>query len=92
MYLDDNAQDLLMDRVASTNMIRQVLSTPRGVEVCKRVGAGGTEIYILINHKNEEQKINIPWTAKEYISGATGSGEFKLQPYGVAVLTLIKQG
>ncbi len=92
MYLDDKAQDILIDRIASVNLVRQMLPTQRGVEVCKRIGTGGTEIYIIINHQNSEQKIYFPWTAREYISGTTGSGEFKLQPYGVAVLTLIKQG
>ena len=50
------------------NTIRQVLPTSKGVEVCKRTGPGGKEVYIVLNHTNVEQKIHFPWRAKLAIS------------------------
>lgn len=87
-YLDDAAQQAFLSRVLLMAGIRPELETPPGVEARKLVKAEGEqEIFVIINHTNAEQVINLPWPAREHLSGFTIKGEVRLAPYGVIVLT-----
>lgn len=88
-YLDENAQAKLLAYICKVKLVRPVMETPPGVEVCRRVRPDGEAVYILINHHAEAKIVEIPWEATEYLSGATGKGNLTLAPYGVAVLTEI---
>ena len=94
--LDEVSQYILMDRVALMGTAKTVLTFPKGMkipglEVCRRVTNDKKEIYILINHDNAEKKVPIPWPAKEHLTDSAGTGEFKIGPYGVAIMTQIKK-
>ena len=47
-YLDEDAQQALMDHIVSMAAIRAVMETPAGVEACIRVAPDGTRITILV--------------------------------------------
>lgn len=87
VYLDDKAQDALLERFLRTAGLNPPIQTPPGVEVCTRVTPENKNVYILINHLQEEKVINLPWAAQEYLTGQTVPAEIKLEPYGIAVLT-----
>jgi len=89
-YLDDNAQNKLLEHICKILRVKPVMETPRGVEACLRVQPDGQDIYILINHEISPKKVSIPWEAHEHLSGGTGSGELTLAPYGVAILTKVE--
>jgi beta-galactosidase len=89
--LDGPSQDAFMERVIQMSHLRSVMDTPSGVEVCKRSNRKGEEFYILINHDNFDKRIKIPWPAHERISGLQGEGEFRLAPFGIAVMTRVRQ-
>jgi beta-galactosidase len=86
-YLDDIAQNRMLEYICDINMIKPVLTTSRGVEVCQRTTPEGQQVYIVINHQPREVKILIPWAAREHLSGFSGKGQVTLEPYGVVVLT-----
>jgi len=86
-YLDEAAQSALMDLVLTASDIRAPMQVPQGVEICQRVSPAGEKIYILINHRNEPQKVTLPWKAHEHLSDITCQGELALPTYGVAILT-----
>jgi beta-galactosidase len=90
VYLDQSAQNKLLEHICKITRVKPILDTPRGVEVCQRIGLDGQNVYILINHEVSSKKVNIPWEAREHLSGGTGKGELTLAPYGVAVLTEVK--
>ncbi len=85
-YLDEDSQQLLLDRIAKAAGIRPVMETPVGVEVRKRINAKGEEIFIVINHKREERQVRLPWPGREHLTGQRVS-KLKLGAYGVAVIT-----
>jgi beta-galactosidase len=89
-YLDDGAQNKLLEHICKIMHIKPVMETPRGVEACQRVNPNGQDIYLLINHEVSPKKVSIPWEAHEHLSGSTGKGELTLAPYGVAILTKIE--
>jgi beta-galactosidase len=89
-YLDDKAQQAFMDRVAGQARINPVMSTPRGVEACKRVSAEGEDIVIVINHTTEERDVTLPWAAHEHVMGIALEGDVRMAPYGILVLTQTK--
>jgi hypothetical protein len=51
----------------------------------------GKDVYFLINHDNVEKKVPVPWPAKEHLTGSAGTGEFKIGPYGVAIMSPLKK-
>jgi hypothetical protein len=61
--------------------------TPSGVEARKRIGAGGKEILIVVNHERAEKLVRLPWPAREHLSSQPLIDEMRLTPFGVAVLT-----
>jgi hypothetical protein len=90
--LDDRSQSILMDRIALMGAAKTVMTFPKGIqipglEVCRRVSPDKKVVYIMINHDPVAKKVPIPWPAKEHLSGNAGSGEFRIEPYGVAVMT-----
>jgi beta-galactosidase len=94
--LDSLSMAILLDRVALMGSVKTVLPLPKGVaipglEVVKRVTQDGIDVYFLINHDREEKKVPVPWPAKEYFSGSSGTGEFKIGPYGVAIMSPLKK-
>jgi beta-galactosidase len=86
-YLDDTAQQALLDHIIKLNSLRPPMEVPASVEVSKRVRADGQEVYILINHALSQEVVSLPWEAYDHLSQAAVSGEMPLGPYGVAVLT-----
>ena len=86
-YLDEAAQQALLDHIVTLAGIRPVLETPGGVEARKRVNAQGQEVWIVINHERVEKQMHLPWPAQEHLSGQGVNGDLSLGPYGVAVLT-----
>jgi beta-galactosidase len=91
VYLDEDAQQALMDHIVSMAGVRAVLDTPDGVEARLRVAPDGKRIYILVNHKREEQSVTLPWSAHEHLDGRSVEDELKLAPYGVAILTRLEE-
>jgi beta-galactosidase len=87
VYLDEDAQQALMDHIVRMAGIRAVLETPAGVEARVRVAPDGEKIYILVNHEREEQWVPLPWPAHEHLGGQPVADKLKLAPYGVAILT-----
>jgi beta-galactosidase len=88
-YLDDAAQDAMMQRVIEMAPLKPVLPAPEGVEVCRRTNPQGTEVYIVINHKKVDETVPLPWMAMDHLANRPVSKELQLGPYGVAVLTKI---
>jgi beta-galactosidase len=85
-YLDEAAQKSLMDHILNTAGI-QSIKTPPGVEVRTRIKPGGEEVYLVMNHSQEEKTLSLPWPAHEHISGSLVKEKLKLPGYGVMVLT-----
>jgi beta-galactosidase len=90
-YLDDEAQQSLMDHIVRMVGIRPILETPADVEAGMRVAPDGKRIYILVNHRREERLVPLPWPAREHLAGQSVADELKLAPYGVAILTRVQE-
>jgi beta-galactosidase len=86
-YLDEAAQQALLDQIVASAGVKPALERPTGVEACKRTSAQGNEVLILINHERTEMQVRLPWPAQEHLSGQAVMSELQLAPYGVAVLT-----
>jgi len=86
-YLDPAAQDAMLDRFLHTAMVGASFAAPEGVELATRTKPDGSDIYFVINHKNEEVNVTIPWPAMDHISANPVQDTLHLPPYGVAVLT-----
>jgi beta-galactosidase len=86
-YLDEAAQQALLDRIVASAGVKPALEVPTGVEVCRRTSAQGDEVLIVINHERTEVQVQLPWPALEHLSGQVVMSELQLAPYGVAVLT-----
>jgi beta-galactosidase len=94
--LDERSQSILMDRITLMGTVKTVMAFPKGMlipglEVCRRVTQDKKEIYILINHDKVEKKVPVPWPAKEHLTGSAGTGEYRIGPYGVAVMTQLQK-
>jgi beta-galactosidase len=90
-YLDEDAQQALMDHIVRMVGVRPVLKTPAGVEARLRVAPDGKRIYILVNHEGEERLVSLPWSAHEHLGGQPVAGDLKLAPYGVSILTRLEE-
>ena len=86
-WLDEAAQQALVDRIVAGAGVEAVLEAPAGVEARRRVGGEGREVLLLINHERTEQTVALPWPAHEHLSDTEVGGDLRLPPYGVAVLT-----
>ena len=87
VYLDDAAQQTFIDHVVKMAGVRPVMETPAGIEVRRLVNAERTGVFVMINHTPAERLVQLPWQAREYLSGQLMAGELELAPYGVAILT-----
>ena len=84
--LDEAAQDALFALILREAGLEPALVTPQGVEACLRVGPGGSEVYILINHTSQAQTVHLAWDAHNHLTQET-SKTIQLSAYGAAVLT-----
>jgi beta-galactosidase len=85
-YLDEASQQVLMDHILTTAGIHGLIA-PAGIEIRTRQSRTGEEIYFVINHVRTEQTFYLPWPAHEHLNQQEITGELKLPPYGVAILT-----
>ena len=86
-YLDEVTQEAFFQRVIDMAPLKPLLETPAGVEVCRRTGEQGMEVFIVINHNRTEQVVKMPWMAIDHLMNHPVNNELKLAPYGVSVLT-----
>jgi beta-galactosidase len=86
-YLDEAAQQALINHIVAIAGIRPVLETPPGVEACQRIRPDGKEAVLLINHERMEQIVSLPRPAYDHLSRQAVRDTLTLAPYGVAVLT-----
>lgn len=88
-YLDEIAQQALLTRFLKSADVT-FIKTPLGIEVSQRTSQDGQEYYFIINHQPMEKTIYLPWTARDLIREVDMESELKLEPYGVAIVTLAK--
>lgn len=86
-YLNETAQQALMDHVANLAGVKPVMETPAGGEARVRVNPDGVKVFIVINHEREAQSVQLPWPAHEHLSGRPVADTLELAPYGIAVIT-----
>ncbi len=86
-YLDDKACFDMLKHMSRTALVRPPFEVPEGIEIGQRTREDRQEIYIIINHLLQEQKISLPFAAYDHIAQTSVEGEMLLIPYGVAVLT-----
>jgi beta-galactosidase len=89
-YLEEAAQQALLNRVLKTAAVTTIATTP-GIEICTRQPPGGDKIYIVINHTSTENTLHMPWPVYDHLTKVVFDVELKLAPYGVAVLTPAKE-
>jgi len=87
--LDECSQQSLLERITVAAGVTPVLVTPSGVEAARRIGPNAREIFILINHAQEEKRVILPWPAREHLRNQLAGKEIILPPYEVALLTRI---
>lgn len=85
-YLDEFSQQALINHILLTAGISSI-KTPSGIEVRTRVRTNGEELFFVLNHTRAEQTFSWPWPGVELLSGQVRTGEVKLAPYGVAILS-----
>jgi beta-galactosidase len=90
-YLDQDAQQSFTDQISRLADVRPVLQTPAGVGAGLRVNPAGERVYIVVNHTRDEKPVSLPWSAHEHLRGQPLTGELRLPPYGVALLTRTAQ-
>ena len=88
-YLDEPAQQAFLTRCLKTARVT-IINTIPGIEVNTRVRPDGTDVLIMINHTLTETNLHLPWPAFEHLTGQELTADFKLAPYGVAVITQMK--
>ncbi|HXQ36946.1 MAG TPA: beta-galactosidase trimerization domain-containing protein, partial [Anaerolineales bacterium] len=87
-WLDEAAQQKLMDDIVKSAGVESVMECPLGVEARKRVNVRGDEVFIVINHERTKKKMKLPWRAHEHLTEQDTS-ELQLAPYDVAILTRV---
>jgi beta-galactosidase len=86
-YLDEESQKTLLQEITREASVSAVMRTPEGVEACRRVDRVNGEVIILINHTRSDQRVHLPWPAKEHLRDQVVSDALTLGPYDVAILT-----
>jgi beta-galactosidase len=89
-YLEETAQQALLKRVLKTAAVATIATSP-GIEICVRQRTNGEKIYIVINHTPQENILRMPWPIYDHLSKVEFPAELNLAPYGVAVLTPVKE-
>ena len=86
-WLPDDAMTALAKWMIATSGVKSAFTNvPAGVEVCRRVGKDG-DVFIVINHTKQPQKVALPYAMKDQLHGTGPSPEIELQARDVAVLT-----
>ena len=88
-YLDVESQQILMERILKTAAVTTI-KTPPGIELCVRQQPGGDNVYVVINHKPDRNKLRMPWPVYDHITSIEHRADIDLDAYGVAVLTVVK--
>lgn len=84
----DQQMNALAKWLVQTDKITQRFNgLPDGIEVNRRVGSGGKEVFIVINHTTQPQHIDLPFAMREQLRGTAASKEVDLGVRDVAVLT-----
>jgi beta-galactosidase len=86
-YLDDDAQQTLVQHIIDTVQVVPVLNTPVGVEAGRRIGADGRAVYLVINHEGTAHDISLPAPMVDGLSKCQVKESLSLAPYGIALLT-----
>jgi beta-galactosidase len=86
-YLDEVSQKHLLQQCTEVAAVQPVLQTPEGVEACRRVNPDVGEVFILINHNQSDQRVQLGWSGFEHLKQRAISQWLIIEPYGVAVLT-----
>jgi beta-galactosidase len=89
-YLDEPAQQAFLTHCLKTARITTISTIP-GIEINTRVRPDGTDVLIVINHTLTETNLHLPWSAFDHLTGQEVTADFKLAPYGVAVITQMKE-
>ncbi len=89
-YLEDASQKALLNRVLKTAAVTTI-GTSLGIEICTRQLPGGDKNYIVINHTSTENTLHMPWPVYDHLTKVVFDEKLKLAPYGVAVLTPVKE-
>ncbi len=85
-YLDEAAQQVLINHIVRLAGVRSVKSQP-GVEVRARLNGTGDEVLFIINHTMSEQAVELPWPGWDHLERQRVEKGVTLPPYGVLVLT-----
>ena len=86
-WLPDDAMTALAKWMVETSGVKSAFTNvPMGVEVSRRVGKGG-DVFIVINHTKEPQKIALPYAMRDQLHGTAAANEIELSGRDVAVLT-----
>jgi len=88
--LDEPAQQAFFTRCLKTARITTISTIP-GIEFSTRVRPDGADVLIVINHTLTETNLHLPWPAFDHLTGQELTADFKLAPYGVAVITQMKE-
>jgi len=88
-YLDETSQKTLLARMLKTAAVTTI-SAPPGIEISTRIRPGGEIVYIVINHTNALNTIRMPWPVFNHLTGKNFPRELNFVPYGVAVVTQLK--
>lgn len=91
-FLDEVSQKRLIQQITQEAAVQPVMRTPKGVEACRRVKPNGEKVFILINHTQLKQQVQLPWSGYEHLHQLSVGDEITLEPYGVAVVTRLKSG
>lgn len=83
---DDEMAALAKWMVDSSGVKSAFTNVPMGVEVCRRAGKSG-DVFIVINHTKEPQKIALPYAMREQLRGTPPVTDIELSARDVAVLT-----
>ena len=90
-YLDEAAQQVLMDHILRIAGIRSIKSPP-GVEIRSRRNQTGEDIVFVINHTTSEQTVDLGRPGFDHLAGQRVEGRLSLPPYGAMVLTYEQRG
>lgn len=94
-YLATQGSDKFLHKLAAllcreANVL-PVMDAPEGVEVTKRVKAGGSSIYFMLNYTETQQHVTLPaGVFTSLLNGEEVAGQIVIEPRDVAVLRLLK--
>lgn len=84
---EDEFYDALVVRLLADANIKPIVHPPRGVEITTR-SCDDRHLLFLVNHTDEEQRVEVPSGRRELLTGAQTSNSLVLDGFGVAVIEL----